>query len=147
MPNESTMRTAVVVGATGIIGRAIAAKLAEHGGWRVIGITRSGSTVPGVDEGIAVDLRDSDSADDVKAIDAQYGLDLHAASTWGESNDKIDYADVDPSHEDALVDALSHDPRVEHAEPMALYRASFVPNDPLYASKQWHRTIKRFVYG
>ena len=37
-----------------------------------------------------------------------------------------------------ILDALSHDPRVEHAEPMALYRATFVPNDPLYATKQWH---------
>lgn len=56
MPNGLTTRTAVVVGATGIIGRAIGAKLAELGGWRVIGVTRSGGTVPGVDETIAVDL-------------------------------------------------------------------------------------------
>jgi nucleoside-diphosphate-sugar epimerase len=56
MPNEST--TPTVVGATGIIGRAIAAKLAELGGWRVVGVTRSGGIVPGVDEAIAVDLRD-----------------------------------------------------------------------------------------
>ncbi len=34
--------------------------------------------------------------------------------------------------------ALSRDPRVEHVEPMAVYRETFVPNDPLYASKQWH---------
>jgi nucleoside-diphosphate-sugar epimerase len=61
MPNES-MTTAVVVGATGIIGRAIAAKLAELGGWRVIGVTRSGSTVRGVDETIAVDLRNREEA-------------------------------------------------------------------------------------
>ena len=46
MPNVSTPPTAVVVGATGIIGRAIAAKLAELGGWRVIGTTRSGGTRP-----------------------------------------------------------------------------------------------------
>jgi nucleoside-diphosphate-sugar epimerase len=62
MPHQSTQRTAVVVGATGIIGRAIAAKLAELGGWRVVGVTRSGGTVPGVDEAIAVDLRDPDEA-------------------------------------------------------------------------------------
>ena len=62
MPNESTTRTAVVVGSTGIIGRAIAAKLAEVGGWRVIGVTRSGATVPGVDAAIAVDLLDPDEA-------------------------------------------------------------------------------------
>ena len=62
MPNESMTPTAVVVGATGIIGRAIAAKLAERGGWRVIAVTRSGGTVPGVDEAIAVDLRDPEEA-------------------------------------------------------------------------------------
>src|SRR5215471_5137209 len=62
MPNEPTTRTAVVVGATGIIGRAIAAKLAGQGGWRVIGVTRSGATVPGVNEAIAVDLSDPKEA-------------------------------------------------------------------------------------
>jgi nucleoside-diphosphate-sugar epimerase len=62
MPNEPTTRTAVVVGSTGIIGRAIAAKVAELGGWRVLGITRSGGTVPGVDEAIAVDLSDPEEA-------------------------------------------------------------------------------------
>ena len=45
MPSNSTTSTAVVVGSTGIIGRAIAAKLAEIGGWRVLGVTRSGGTV------------------------------------------------------------------------------------------------------
>jgi nucleoside-diphosphate-sugar epimerase len=51
-----------VVGATGIVGRAIAAKLTELGEWRVVGVTRSGGTVPGVDEAIGVDLRDPDEA-------------------------------------------------------------------------------------
>jgi nucleoside-diphosphate-sugar epimerase len=62
MPSNSTTSTAVVVGSTGIIGRAIAAKLAELGGWRVVGVTRSGGAVPGVDEAIGVDLRDPDEA-------------------------------------------------------------------------------------
>jgi nucleoside-diphosphate-sugar epimerase len=62
MPNGPTTRTAVVVGSTGIIGRAITAKLAELGGWRVIGVTRSGGTVPGVDEALAVDLSDPEEA-------------------------------------------------------------------------------------
>ena len=62
MKSHSTTRAAVVVGATGIIGRAIAAKVAELGGWRVVGVTRSGGTVPGVGEAIAVDLRDPDEA-------------------------------------------------------------------------------------
>src|SRR5262249_36844853 len=40
----------------------IAAKLAGQGGWRVIGVTRSGATVPGVNEAIAVDLSDPEEA-------------------------------------------------------------------------------------
>jgi NAD(P)-dependent dehydrogenase (short-subunit alcohol dehydrogenase family) len=62
MPSDSTKSTAVVVGATGIVGRAIVAKLAGLGGWRVLGVTRSGGTAPGVDETIAADLRDPDEA-------------------------------------------------------------------------------------
>ncbi len=54
--NASKLRTAVVAGATGIIGRAIVAKLAELGEWRTIAVSRSGSTVPGADEAIAIDL-------------------------------------------------------------------------------------------
>jgi nucleoside-diphosphate-sugar epimerase len=52
----------VVVGSTGIIGRAITAKLAEIGGWQVIGVTRPGGVVPGVDEAIAVGLSDAKEA-------------------------------------------------------------------------------------
>ena len=49
-------------GLDGVIGRAIAAKLAERGGWRVLGVTRSGATGPGLDDAIAADLRDPDEA-------------------------------------------------------------------------------------
>jgi serine protease len=87
---------------------------------------------------IAVDLRDDDSEADVASIDAEASITMHPASAWGWAHDKIEVADVDPAHEDAVLDVLSRDPRVQHAEPMALYRASFVPDDPLYESKQWH---------
>ena len=95
----------------------------------------SADTIPGE---IAIDLRDDDTEADVTAIDAEAGIAMHPASAWSATHDKIEVADVDPSREAAIIDVLSRDPRVEHAEPMALYRASFVPNDPLYASKQWH---------
>ena len=62
MPGHTTTRTAVVVGSSGIIGRAIAAKLAELGGWRVLGVTRSGGAVPGVDEAISADLSEPGEA-------------------------------------------------------------------------------------
>jgi len=87
---------------------------------------------------IAVDVRDDASASDIASLAARYGLALRPASAWSATHDKLEVADVDPAREDLLVDELSHDARVEHAEPMALYHALFVPNDPLYASKQWH---------
>jgi len=86
---------------------------------------------------IAVDLRDGVSAGDVEGLAARYGISLRPNSSWSWAHDKVEVADVDPSREDALVAALSADPRVEYAEPMALYRATFVPDDPLYA-QQWH---------
>lgn len=92
-------------------------------------------TIPGE---IAIDLRDDDTEADVTAIDAEAGIAMHPASAWSTTHDKIEVAEVDPARESAIIDVLSRDPRVQHAEPMALYRASFVPNDPLYASKQWH---------
>jgi serine protease len=87
---------------------------------------------------IAVDLRDDTSEADVADLDAKIGAVLRPASAWSTTHDHLDVVDVDPSREGAVIDELSHDPRVEHAEPMALYRATFVPDDPLYASKQWH---------
>src|SRR5579884_3703729 len=73
---------------------------------------------------IAVDLRDDVSDADVADIDAKDGIVLRPASHWSTTHDKIDVADVDPTREPAILDALAHDPRVEHAEPMALYRAT-----------------------
>jgi serine protease len=45
---------------------------------------------------------------------------------------------VDVADEARVLDALSHDARVTHAEAMSVYRASFVPDDPLFEEKQWH---------
>jgi serine protease len=87
---------------------------------------------------IAVDMRDDTTDADVAALDALEGIAMHPASVWSKTHDRLEVADVDPAREPAILDALSHDPRVEHAEPMALYRATFVPDDPLYSTKQWH---------
>ena len=87
---------------------------------------------------IAVDVRDDASPAEVDALGAQYGVSLRPNSAWSRTHDKLEIADVDPAREGAVIDAMSRDPRVEHVEPMAIYRETFVPNDPLYASKQWH---------
>src|ERR1700733_7636576 len=82
---------------------------------------------------IAVDLLDSVTPADVADVAARQGISMRPNSAWSEAHDKLEVADVDPAREDAILEALSHDGRVEHAEPMAIYRASFVPNDPFYA--------------
>ena len=53
------MPTAVIAGATGMIGRAIAQRLAELGGWDVIGLARKPRDSGGM-RWIAVDLADAD---------------------------------------------------------------------------------------
>src|SRR5262249_60615684 len=46
-------------------------------------------------------------------------------------------AGVDRSREAEVLDRLSHDPRVEIAEPLARVRAYYTANDPLLKD-QWH---------
>jgi serine protease len=87
---------------------------------------------------IAVDLRDDLGPADLADIAATYGISLHPNSVWSTTHDRLEVAVTDPQGEPSLIEALSHDRRVEHVEPMAVYRASLVPNDPLYQSKQWH---------
>jgi serine protease len=87
---------------------------------------------------VLIDLKDSASADDVADLSRTYGIAVHANSAWSDDHDKFEVADVDPSSEDALIAKLAADPRVEHVERMTLLKASFVPDDPLYDSKQWH---------
>jgi serine protease len=88
---------------------------------------------------IAVDVRDDASSDDIARLASTYGVVMRPNSAWSTTHDKLEVIDgVDPSREQSLIDALQRDARVEHAEPMTLYREMFVPDDPLYASKQWH---------
>ena len=97
--------------------------------------TTAADTVPGE---ILVDLKDDATPADIADLDAKVGVVMHPSSAWSTTHDLLEVADVDPAAEPAILDALSRDARVEHAEPMALYRATFVPDDPLYESKQWH---------
>ena len=87
---------------------------------------------------IAIDVRDDATSTDLAELAARYGVTMRPNSAWSTTHDKLEIADVEPTREAALIETLSRDSRVEHAEPMALYRATFVPNDPLYASKQWN---------
>jgi serine protease len=87
---------------------------------------------------IVVDVKDDVSDVAVADLARTYGLALTPNSPWSSAHDKLEDARVDPADEARVLDALARDPRVEHAEAMSVLKASFVPDDPLYAAKQWH---------
>jgi serine protease len=97
-------------------------------------VAESDEDVPGE---IAVDVRDDVSDADLAELEATYGL--HPNSGWSRAHDKLEVAAVPLADEEGVLARLAADPRVESAEPMEVMRASFVPDDPLYA-KQWHLT-------
>ena len=97
-------------------------------------IADSDEDVPGE---IAVHVRDDVSDADLADVESTYGL--HPNSAWSRAHDKLETARVPLADESGLLDRLSKDPRIEAAEPMEVMRATFIPDDPLYA-KQWHLT-------
>ncbi|MDP6954049.1 MAG: SDR family oxidoreductase, partial [Alphaproteobacteria bacterium] len=58
----SEARTAVIVGATGVVGRNLIHHLSEIGGWRVVGLSRREPDLPPGAEWIGVDLLDAREA-------------------------------------------------------------------------------------
>ncbi|HEY1960355.1 MAG TPA: S8 family peptidase [Polyangiaceae bacterium] len=95
----------------------------------------SDDIVPGE---ILVDERDDVSEADEADLARIAGTSLKPASSISEATDKYEVGFVSEADEERVLDALRADSRVESAEPMAIYKEAFVPNDPLYAEKQWH---------
>ena len=81
---------------------------------------------------ILIDAKDDVSASDLADLAKIAGVPLHAASSLSDDMDKFEVADVNAADEERVLEALRADPRVEHAEPMEVFKAAFVPNDPLY---------------
>ena len=64
---------------------------------------------------------------------------MYKRQAYSRDHDNLEIAVVSPEREQALLDALASEPGVEHAARMEVFRASFVPDDPLYKD-QWHLT-------
>ncbi len=90
---------------------------------------------------LVLDLRDDLTDSDIAAVGRDYGLTLHDNSIFSKELDKIELASISGLDVAALLARMRGDARIEHAELQSYAFASFVPNDPLYAEKQWH--IKR----
>jgi serine protease len=95
-------------------------------------LAASAEDIPG---DIVVDLDDSLAAEDVARLEKRYGL--HPNSAYSPDHDRLDLGVVSADDEDRILDAIAPEPGVAHAERMEVFRASFVPDDPLYA-EQWH---------
>jgi serine protease len=95
----------------------------------------SDNTVPGE---ILIDAKDDVSESDLADLARIAGVPIRPASSLSQSMDKFEVADVGAADEERVLEALRADPRVENAEPMEVFSESWVPNDPLYAEKQWH---------
>lgn len=90
-----------------------------------------------VPDTILVDFKDDVSDSDIKELGDLIG------TSFSEDNPtahkfRFETANVDSAKETSVLAALRADSRVEHAEPMVRYHASFVPNDPMYEKDQWH---------
>ncbi len=98
------------------------------------GFDAPGDVLPGE---IVVDVKDNLSEDEIAAIGREYHIALRDNSPGIKDDGKVEIADVDPGRVADLVERLSHDPRVEAAEPAGIARVFWTPNDPKY-SEQWH---------
>lgn len=90
--------------------------------------------IPGA---ILVDAKDNVSDEDIKDLEKIAGTHLHIGNDTARQY-KLGDGRVDPVDEEAILDRLNADPRVEHAEPMVRVHALWEPNDPGYAEEQWH---------
>lgn len=84
---------------------------------------------------ILVDLKDNASDADVKALEKSYGLRFHEGNQTAHKY-RFEDAKVDPAKEEAILDQLNADPRVEHAEPSIMAHTYSTPNDPMF-KEQW----------
>lgn len=95
----------------------------------------AGDEIPGE---ILIDAKDDVSESDIADLARIAGVAIDPASSLSSAMDKYEVAEVTPVDEERILDELRADARVESAEPMEVFTESFVPNDPMYADKQWH---------
>jgi len=125
-------KSLVALGTMAVVGFSPAARADEE-------VPTFAPTGPDVVEGeLAVDFKDDVPEAEMNAAASALGLTLHASSPWSHEHDKIEIAAVPAGKLTSVMAALAKDPRIEHVEPMSVFRASgWTPNDPLYKD-QWH---------
>jgi serine protease len=85
--------------------------------------------------GIVVDFKDGTTEAEFDSWESDWGVDLELNSV--ESADDALTVAVGVDDVDGALARIRRNPNVESAEPLMLYRSSYVPNDPEYG-KQWN---------
>jgi serine protease len=92
-------------------------------------------TDPAISEEILVDLKDNVSDQDVIELSRLAGTNLHTRNKVAEQY-KYEVGTIHTVDEADVFARLKQDPRVEHVEPMVVYKALYTPNDPMMGD-QW----------
>ncbi len=95
-----------------------------------------GSAVPRLASRVVVDFVDGTTKAEFDALETEWGIDLELNSPE-EGPDSAITQGLYEGNLAALLAKIKANPKVEVAEPLMEVRASFVPNDPLYA-QQWN---------
>ena len=88
-----------------------------------------------VPDEILIDARDDLDKSELGKLASDFGLTFEATALEAETKEEL--ARVPHGRMNEILERLSHDKRVEIAEPLGRVRAMFVPNDPLF-KEQWH---------
>jgi serine protease len=86
---------------------------------------------------IVVDVKDDLSDEQIDELAKDFHLSLRDNSPGVKHDGNVEVADVSAADMPDVLARLAADPRVEAAEPMAIARILWTPNDPKYA-EQWH---------
>lgn len=85
---------------------------------------------------VIVDAKDNLSQVEMDELARDYGFSVIETSGLFSST-KEEIVAVDSDQEDVVLDRMSHDARIEIAEPLGMVYASMIPNDPKF-KEQWH---------
>src|SRR5689334_16795802 len=87
---------------------------------------------------IVADLKDGARPEELTDALRELGGDVRWNSEWSEGGERLTLVHAPVAKMAEVLARLRGDAHVEAAEENYVYRASFVPNDPLYGEKQWH---------
>jgi len=145
-------KQALIVGISGVIGRALAEKL-QHEGWQVSGLSRGRGAVPPGCRSLTADLTDADA---VRAALAQEKPDALFFSVWSRQENEKENIRVNGAMVRHVIDALGERLNGAHVAlvtglkhylgPFEAYGKGAVPETP-FREEQGRQPVDNFYYA